>query len=45
MYNLKGNLMGTPYASDVVAWSNEQARLIRSGQFDQLDLEDRKSVV
>ena len=32
--------MGTPYASDVVAWANEQARLIRSGQFDQLDLEN-----
>lgn len=29
----------TSYETDVVAWSNEQARLIRAGQFDQLDLE------
>jgi hypothetical protein len=27
------------YETDVVAWSSEQARLIRAGQFDQLDLE------
>lgn len=27
------------YESDVVAWANEQARLIRAGLFDQLDLE------
>jgi len=27
------------YETDVVAWSNEQARLIRAGMFDLLDLE------
>ena len=27
------------YESDVAAWANEQARLIRAGQFDQLDWE------
>lgn len=27
------------YEQDVVAWAAEQARLIRAGQFDQLDLE------
>ncbi|WP_295456274.1 DUF29 domain-containing protein [uncultured Thiodictyon sp.] len=27
------------YETDVVAWSNEQARLLRAGHFDQLDLE------
>jgi hypothetical protein len=27
------------YETDVVAWASEQARLIRAGQFDQLDLE------
>ncbi|MES2770410.1 MAG: DUF29 domain-containing protein [Pseudomonadota bacterium] len=31
--------MATNYDTDVVAWANEQARLIRSGCFDQLDLE------
>ena len=31
--------MGTRYESDVVAWANEQARLIRAGQFELLDLE------
>lgn len=30
--------MKTSYESDVVAWAKEQAALIRSGQFDQLDL-------
>ena len=30
--------MNTSYESDVVAWAKEQAALIRSGQFDQLDL-------
>ena len=28
-----------PYHVDIVAWANEQARLIRSKQFDLLDLE------
>lgn len=31
--------MATRYETDVVAWANEQARLIRAGAFDQLDLE------
>lgn len=31
--------MNVSYETDVVAWANEQARLIRSGQFDLLDLE------
>ena len=31
--------MNTNYETDVVAWANEQARLIRAGKFDQLDLE------
>jgi Domain of unknown function DUF29 len=30
--------MNTSYETDIVAWANEQARLIRAGQFDQLDL-------
>ena len=30
--------MNTRYEADVVAWASEQARLIRAGQFDQLDL-------
>jgi hypothetical protein len=29
----------TSYTTDVAAWSVEQAQLIRSGQFDKLDLE------
>ncbi len=31
--------MSTSYETDVVAWANEQARFIRAGQFDRLDLE------
>jgi hypothetical protein len=31
--------MNTSYESDVVAWANEQAALIRGGYFDKLDLE------
>lgn len=31
--------MTTRYETDIVAWANEQARLIRAGQFDLLDLE------
>jgi hypothetical protein len=30
--------MNTRYEADVVAWASEQARLIRAGHFDQLDL-------
>ena len=29
----------TSYDSDIAAWSDEQARLIRAGRFDLLDLE------
>ena len=29
----------TSYEGDIVAWANEQAQLVRSGQFDLLDLE------
>ena len=31
--------MNTSYEADVVMWANEQARLIRAGRFDLLDLE------
>lgn len=31
--------MAIGYDQDVVAWAMEQARLIRAGRFDQLDLE------
>lgn len=31
--------MNTLYDTDIVAWANEQAQLIRSGCFTQLDLE------
>ena len=31
--------MSTRYETDVVAWANEQAQLIRAGQFGLLDLE------
>jgi hypothetical protein len=27
------------YEHDVIAWANEQARLLRAGQFDRLDIE------
>lgn len=27
------------YEEDIIAWANEQARLLRAGQFDQLDIE------
>lgn len=32
-------MSATSYEKDVVAWANEQARLIRAGRFDLLDLE------
>lgn len=31
--------MTATYEADVVAWANEQARLIRAGRFDLLDIE------
>jgi hypothetical protein len=31
--------MGTKYEQDVVAWANEQAALLRAGQFSALDIE------
>ena len=30
--------MSAKYEIDIVAWANEQARLIRAGRFDLLDL-------
>jgi hypothetical protein len=27
------------YNGDIIAWANEQARLLRAGQFDALDIE------
>lgn len=35
----KGTTMRTSYENDVVAWASEQARLLRAGRFDLLDLE------
>ena len=32
--------MTTRYEDDVVAWANEQASFIRTGQFEKLDLEN-----
>lgn len=29
--------MGTPYETDIVAWANEQAALLRAGKFSELD--------
>lgn len=31
--------MTTRYETDIVAWANEQAALLRAGRFDKLDLE------
>jgi hypothetical protein len=31
--------MGTPYEADVLAWANEQAALLRSGQLSLIDIE------
>jgi len=31
--------MKTSYDSDVIAWAQEQANLLRSGQFSRLDIE------
>lgn len=31
--------MGTSYEKDVVAWAQEQAELLRSGQLSALDIE------
>ncbi len=31
--------MAIKYEEDVIAWSNEQARLLRAGRFDMLDIE------
>lgn len=32
--------MGTTYETDVIAWANEQAALLRSGQLSALDIEN-----
>ncbi|TPW13369.1 MAG: hypothetical protein FD130_1581 [Halothiobacillaceae bacterium] len=31
--------MGTAYTADIVAWANEQAALLRSGEFSAIDIE------
>jgi hypothetical protein len=31
--------IATDYETDVIAWANEQARLLRAGLFSQLDIE------
>jgi hypothetical protein len=31
--------MGTAYQTDIVAWANEQAALLRSGEFSAIDIE------
>ena len=31
--------MGTPYETDIIAWANEQAALLRSGRLSELDIE------
>ncbi len=31
--------MGTAYETDVIAWANEQAALLRAGKLDQIDIE------
>lgn len=36
----RSSTMSTTYQTDIVAWANEQAALIRSGKFSQLDLEN-----
>jgi hypothetical protein len=30
--------MGTSYDTDVIAWANEQAALLRAGRFDAIDV-------
>lgn len=32
-------IIAADYESDVIAWANEQARLLRAGMFSQLDIE------
>jgi Domain of unknown function DUF29 len=32
--------MGTSYETDVIVWANEQAALLRSGQFSAIDIEN-----
>ena len=32
--------MNTRYEQDIVAWANEQARLLRAGRFDLIDIEN-----
>jgi ribosomal protein L29 len=31
--------MGTPYETDIIAWANEQAELLRSGRLSELDID------
>jgi Domain of unknown function DUF29 len=34
-----GGFMATAYDTDIVAWANEQAALLRAGRFSELDIE------
>ncbi|NCA90493.1 MAG: DUF29 family protein, partial [Gammaproteobacteria bacterium] len=29
--------MGTPYETDIIAWANEQAALLRAGKLSEID--------
>jgi hypothetical protein len=36
---MANNLPRNSYDTDIIAWANEQARLLRAGHFDDLDIE------
>jgi hypothetical protein len=38
-FRVEGAMTTISYDADIVAWANEQARLIRAGRLDRLDLE------
>jgi hypothetical protein len=40
MYAVEGAAMGTLYDEDVIAWAAQQAALLRSGQWSQLDIDN-----
>jgi hypothetical protein len=35
----QGTERASPYETDVIAWANRQAQLLRAGRFDELDIE------
>jgi hypothetical protein len=37
---IRETVMNTRYEQDVVAWANEQARLLRAGRYDLIDIEN-----